>query len=276
MNAKECTDPQSRTFPGADPVAGRRQGFSIPARHAPEGGLPYNGGSGPSYFSPDGVADLPSCTVTGWDPDSDDRLERALHLRAAFQGDVIQISLSGAVAADPAWVATFDQAIRLGLQLELFVSPKEVGSFVREWEQSGVRHKELVLYDTMPGGTGYLRRLMEDLPHISSRVVEHLTGCTCERACYKCLKEFWNQRLHHLLDKRLALTAMRTLAASRRPPRLDGPEEVRFESFLEARFYRLLQEAGMPLPKTQEIIRTRDSQYILRADFRWLSASISQ
>jgi hypothetical protein len=52
-------------------------------------------------------------------------------------------------------------------------------------------------------------------------------------------------------------------------PRLDGPEDVRFESFLEARFYRLLQEAGMPLPKTQEIIRSRDSQYIIRADFRY-------
>jgi hypothetical protein len=100
-------------------------------------------------------------------------------------------------------------------------------------------------------------------------VVEHLTNGTCERACYKCLKEFWNQRAHHLLDKRLVLTAMRTLADSGRTPRLEGPEDVRFESFLEARFYRLLQDAGLPLPKTQEIIRSRDSQYIIRADFRY-------
>jgi hypothetical protein len=207
--------------------------------------------------------------VTAWDPAQDDRVERALHLRASFQGDVVQIALGGAVSADERWVTTFDQALRLGLQLELFIGPKEVDSFVRKWVEHGAERRELVIYDTMPGGTGYLRRMVEDLPRIATRVVEHLLNCACQSACYRCLKEFWNQRAHDQLDKRLVIATLRTLGAAAVRPPGTPPEDVRFESFLEARFYDLLREAGLPLPKTQQLVRSGDGRYIVRADFRY-------
>src|SRR5579871_179872 len=215
-----------------------------------------------------GMGHLPSCTVSAWNPDDDDRIERALHLRASFQGDVVQVTLGGAVSSDERWVTTFDQALRLGLELELFVGPKEIGSFVREWLEDGVRQRELVIYDTMPGGTGYLRQMVEDLPRIAGRIVEHLLACSCETACYRCLKEFWNQRVHEKLDKRLVIASFRTLASSVGTPKTPA-EDVRFESFLEARFYKLLADRGLPLPRGQQLVRGTDRRYIVTAHFRY-------
>jgi very-short-patch-repair endonuclease len=213
---------------------------------------------------------LPSCTVPTWDPDMDPRIERELHLRAAVQGDVIEIPLPAEVVHNAAWIETFAQALKLGMQLEFFVAPHELDSFVRRWEEDGQKHAALVLYDTMPGGTGYLLRLVDNMPQLTARVARHLADCPCERACYRCLKEFWNQRIHHLLDKTLVQTVLETLAAA-------GPGIVlpplshrqRFESFLEAEFYSLLQKEGLPLPKAQEIVRTPDGTYIMRADFTY-------
>jgi hypothetical protein len=119
----------------------------------------------------------------------------------------------------------------------------------------------------MPGGTGYLRRLVEELPRIAGRAFQHLEACACESACYRCLKDFWNQRHHELLDKRLVLTALRSLSVPLDTPVAQVDPDIRFESFLEARFYELLMEAGLPLPKTQRIARSPDGHWIARADF---------
>ncbi len=217
---------------------------------------------------------LPSCTVRTWDPAMDDRVQDALHLRASLQGDVIEVPLGDAVAQDDDWARTFDQAIRLGLQLELFVGPKEIGSFVREWSEGKRKRRSLVLYDTMPGGTGYLKRLAEELPRIARRAAEHLTNCTCQRACYRCLKEFWNQRVHNSFDRRLVISALRSIAMGT----TDGPntpeEDARFESFLEVRLWQVLSSAGVDLPRTQQLVRSSDGRYIARADFRYTDPPI--
>ena len=95
------------------------------------------------------------------------------------------------------------QAFKLGLQLELFTKSGEIESFVAKHIRNEKEYKTLVLYDTMPGGTGYLQRFYQYLPQVAQRVREHLSDQKCEAACYSCLKEFWNQRVHALLDRKL-------------------------------------------------------------------------
>jgi hypothetical protein len=174
------------------------------------------------------------------------------------------------VTDNPAWIETFAQALKLGMQLEFYVGPHELDSFVRRWKQDGQDRASLVLYDTMPGGTGYLLRLVDNIPQIAARVDHHLADCQCERACYRCLKEFWNQRIHHLLDKTLVHTTLEALAAAG-----DGivlpplSAQTQFESFLEAEFYGLLQQSGLPLPQAQQVVRSPGGAYIMRADFRY-------
>lgn len=210
------------------------------------------------------------CTVPTWNPKMDDRLVASLHLRAHLQGDVVEVPLSPVVAQNVHWIETFAQALKLGMQLEFFVGAGEVNSSVRHWEENGETRASLVFYDTMPGGTGYLQRLVDELPHIAARALRHLEDCDCERACYRCLMEFWNQRQHALFDKRLVLSTLQTLASSA-PEMIPTPPdaEARFDSFLESRFYALLAENGLPLPKTQQVIRSQSGRHIARADFRY-------
>jgi hypothetical protein len=213
---------------------------------------------------------MPSCSVSIWDPDLSDRIVNGLHLRAAVQGDVIEMPLPDDLAMDAAWIATFAQALKLGMQRQLYVGPREIASFVRRTIVDNHPHTTLVLYDTMPGGTGYLWRTANALPQVAALVAQHLRDCDCERACYRCLKEFWNQRDHALLDKNLVLNVLDEFAAVREtthlPPRT---ARRRFESFLEERFDALLREAGLPLPNTQQVVRTADGRYITRADFSY-------
>lgn len=209
-----------------------------------------------------------SCNVSTWDASLDDRVENALHLKASFQGDVVQVEISPLVAGEDGWLETFPRALLLGLQLELYVNPREVGYFARRWRDDSGERTEIVFYDSMPGGTGYLKRLVDDLPLVARRAAEHMKACSCESACYRCLKDFWNQRVHDRLDKRRILAAMETIAASTAAAAPVTPaEDVRFESFLEARFYDELRKAGLPLPQTQKVVRSPDGRYIVRADF---------
>ncbi len=213
---------------------------------------------------------LPTCTVRTWDSEQDDRIVGALHLRASLQGDVVEVPLNPVVSGDPEWVETFAQAWLMGLELEYYVRPEEIRVFRRDWVENGRPRASLVFYDTMPGGTGYLKRMVQDVPRLAARIAEHLGHCTCERACYRCLKDYWNQRLHGLLDKRLVLRTFQALAAAAPgPERRPLEESVRFDSFLEAGFYRLLEQHGLPLPTAQRVIRDAVGRYITRADFTY-------
>lgn len=217
-----------------------------------------------------GWGHLPTCTVRTWDPDQDDRIVRDLHLRAGVQGDVIELPLSPVVAGNAQWVQTFTHAWLMGLSLEFYVRPGEIKAFRRDWEEGGQTRSALVFYDTMPGGTGYLKRMVEDAPRLAGRIADHLRECECERACYRCLKDYWNQRVHGLMDKRLVVRSFESLAAAT-PGRFHRPldENTRFDSFLEAEFHRLLEQAGLPLPATQQVVRSPAAGYIMRADFTW-------
>lgn len=213
----------------------------------------------------------PGCEVATWNPEMDDRVVSGLHLRAHLQGDVVELPLSPLVGDNPAWVQTFAQAIKLGMQLQLSIGSGEVDSFIGQYEENGVMRHTLIFYDTMPGGTGYLRRLLDELPAVAARALAHLEGCACETACYRCLMEFWNQRHHALFDKRLVLSALHALAAGTPQTATATPldEETCFDSFLEAQFYQLLRDAGLPLPKTQRVVRSANGRHIARADFAY-------
>jgi ATP-dependent helicase YprA (DUF1998 family) len=87
-------------------------------------------------------------------------------------------------------------------------------SFLATSRKDGRECKTIVFYDTMPGGTGYLRKFFENLPNIAQRALQHLEKDTCATACYSCLKEFWNQRVHGLLDKRLVYAELEELASA--------------------------------------------------------------
>ena len=166
-------------------------------------------------FRASGTDHLYSCSVRS---DIDSPYVQTIDLKVQLQGDVVEIKLPQEAVERKdfeQWITTLQEAFKLGLQLELFIKPGEIQSYVATYLKDGRECKTLVLYDTMPGGTGYLKRFYDYLPQIAARVLDHLKNDACETACYSCLKEFWNQRFHGLLDKRRIYEVLEEMAAEK-------------------------------------------------------------
>jgi hypothetical protein len=64
-------------------------------------------------------------------------------------------------------------------------------------------NRELILFDTAPGGAGYSREVAANLKDVLSRAADILRGCSCGDSCYRCLRSYRNQWIHARLDRHL-------------------------------------------------------------------------
>jgi hypothetical protein len=249
---------------------------------------------GPRADGPDGSLGFDICTGCGWaretvhdedgDEDQDDRgghaprcpgindasgdvLRSGVWLSAAIRGEALEIELP--VAARGAgfleWRTTLAEALKLGIRDTMQAGNRDIDSFVR---QRNGEPWSIVLFDTMPGGTGYLSKLVRDggagLKAVAASACSRLESCSCDGSCHRCLREFLNQRVHDKLDRFEVLATLRRLAEGEATESLD-PENERLESFLEVEFFKRLQEAALPTPTLQVVRRLGDGR-VIRAD----------
>ena len=161
-----------------------------------------------------------------------------------FQADVLVLSLPGREDArvigrrtlSPT-VVTVAEALRAGASRLLQLEPEELGVFVRRpLPATGV--EQIVFYETVPGGAGYLEEMAERLPDVAHEAKEALYGHSCAKACYLCLKHYRNQGWHHLLDKDLVrdtLTELAGLDPVAPEPAPYGASREKLAEMLEAR-----------------------------------------
>lgn len=60
---------------------------------------------------------------------------------------------------------------------------------------------DIYLYDSLSSGAGYAVSVEGEIDVLLEQVEELLKGCTCDSACYNCLKHRQNQFVHGLLDR---------------------------------------------------------------------------
>ena len=87
--------------------------------------------------------------------------------------------------------------------IEGLLFPEQAGSY---WRQS------IVLYDKVPGGAGHVKRIQDEIDRVIAAAIE-IVSCSCEKSCYRCLREYGNQFEHHLLDRNPMLNFLRALDA---------------------------------------------------------------
>ncbi len=134
-------------------------------------------------------------------------------------------------------VVTLAEALRAGAGRLLQLEPEELGVFVRR-PVPGFAGEQVVFYETVPGGAGYLEEMARRLPEVARAAQEALYGHDCARACYLCLKHYRNQVWHPLFDKNLVrdvLTELSGLDPVPPQPTAYGSSRQKLLEMLEAR-----------------------------------------
>ncbi|MCZ0993400.1 helicase-related protein [Streptomyces noursei] len=129
--------------------------------------------------------------------------------------EALRILLPAATLHVPERLASFSAALHLGLALRYGGDPAHIRSTpsTEPDRESGLSRNYLVLYDSLPGGTGYLQRLVEgdgeEFRTVLAAAQAYLRDCPCEdgsrRACHLCLLGYAPERDYRLLDRREAL-----------------------------------------------------------------------
>lgn len=104
------------------------------------------------------------------------------------------------------------------------------------------KEAEIYIYDTLPGGAGFARRVGNLGLSVFEKALKILEECpdNCDRSCYRCLRSYKNKFEHDLLDRHLGASLLRFLLTGA-PPTLD---EERLEQSTE-RLYQDLERQGL-------------------------------
>lgn len=140
---------------------------------------------------------------------------RAFHLAYTLETDVLTIDIPGLSLTpnehDP-FLVTLRHALVLGANIVLQTEDTEIGGFARSVQVNHQYLPQIVLYDDVPGGAGYVEQLSRMLPEVAQAAFQRLEHCDCLNSCYRCLRTFNNQREHTLLDKRLIRPILQQIA----------------------------------------------------------------
>ena len=165
------------------------------------------------------------------DPDCEgSAATRGLVLGTDFKTDVLLLGLEveaplrlqpGALATNVA-LRTVADALTIASCRALEV---EVGELQAEYRPAlspgGMegREAEIYMYDTLPGGAGFARRVGEMGQQVFEDALQLLEGCPaeCDRSCYRCLRSYKNRFEHELLDRHVGATLLRYLLTGRDP-----------------------------------------------------------
>jgi ATP-dependent helicase YprA (DUF1998 family)/very-short-patch-repair endonuclease len=183
---------------------------------------------------------------------------------------------------------TLAEALRLGAGRLLELEADELGAFVRR-QPAGSRAEQIVFYETVPGGAGYLEEMAARLPEAAKAAREALYDHDCSKACYLCLKHYRNQGWHPFFDKDLVrdvLVAMANLDPVEPETASHGAGPVRLEQMIAARSRYPKGEIEEPLRAALERlgitdgqrdfeVRDEEERLITVPDFAWPDAKVA-
>jgi len=103
-------------------------------------------------------------------------------------------------------VESMAYALQRGLCLAFDLESSDIGVSWR-WLASKLdsASSEIILYDHTPGGAGFVKEGFDSWDKVVKAAVRACERCTCEHACYDCLKSYGNQSQHETLDRHSVL-----------------------------------------------------------------------
>jgi DEAD/DEAH box helicase domain-containing protein len=210
-----------------------------------------------------------------------------LYLYREFSSEALRILVPyTSSGVDEVSVQSFMAALQLGLKKRFGGKVDHLRLTTQEEKgRDGAANRQYVmLYDSVPGGTGYLHQLLaseaQTLVDVLRLALRHLASCTCNAdsekdGCYRCVYQYRLGRAMALVSRDRARAILEDLVEN-----LDQLERVasisdiyinpNFDSELEARFIeglrRLSGHGGLPFVTLVQDIVQGKSGYLLEVD----------
>lgn len=134
-----------------------------------------------------------------------------IHLGHEFLTDVLELRLRGS-GEDPynwsLWLSLL-YAVLEGASEALNIARDDLDGTLHPYEEREA--PALILFDSVPGGAGHVRRVADNLGAVLQAALERVSHTECgeETSCYGCLRNFANQRVHDDLKRGLARDFLR-------------------------------------------------------------------
>ena len=124
-----------------------------------------------------------------------------LYLFRHMQTEAIKILLPVQILDAKSAVEMFRSGIELGMKEYYHSSPEhiKIDSYTEANQATGKKDYYLVMYDTIPGGTGYLAKLYNtaEFTELLEKAYERIKDCSCQHegkdGCYHCILTYGNQ-----------------------------------------------------------------------------------
>jgi DEAD/DEAH box helicase domain-containing protein len=214
-------------------------------------------------------------------------LLECLYLYREFESEALRILVPYTKnGVDERVVQSFMAAVQLGLKRRFGGKVDHLRMVLQDepGKDGGPRKFFVMLYDSVPGGTGYLHQLLAHdagtLADVLRMALDALNACSCNQdpekdGCYRCLYQYRLGRSMEMVSRDMAKAVLTDLVAS-----LDQLERVKtisdiyinpnFDSVLEARFVESLNRlggvGGLPtVTLVQDLVHGKTG-YVLQVD----------
>lgn len=125
-----------------------------------------------------------------------------------FKTDVVRLVFSTPQAGDQEVMLSVMYALLEALSSVMDIERNDIKGCLHKIVYDNKLIYAIVLYDAVAGGAGHVRRLVTEDGLCFRQVVEKAIaitkGCNCSPSCYSCLRNYYNQKIHDLLNRKYA------------------------------------------------------------------------
>lgn len=126
-----------------------------------------------------------------------------------FETDLVQLVFEGYQNDDRGFWFSLLYALLEGCSEALDIERQDIDGVLYITKEGDISAPALVLFDDVPGGAGHTHRVAQsdNLSNILFASLNRLKRCECggedaEASCYGCLRHYWNQFCHDMLNRR--------------------------------------------------------------------------
>ena len=190
----------------------------------------------------------------------------AVSLYTSVNADLLLLSLGSYVSDNMSAHTTLKNFFRVAISRYLQITESDFGvELIYLKRKKAGERKEIMIFDKLPGGTGYINLIYENFNQIIQKGIQIVAACKCENGCYSCLYNYYNQREQQDIDKNWLLSKFSQ--KTYQPHYIELLNKT--ESKLEKGFLKLFQ-SELP-PELQQILQNQEEidlgVYNTRPDF---------